>query len=143
MNTRTAALVAALTDALGFAERAWGLNSDQADQTMARWRAALAAATVIAPDDNSATAPVVKFHLDQAVDAMGEVWDHALAIIEQMPDCAIGEVLETVQALAVDTPVAGLDVVASDIPLPMVVGISGEWRTTQRRRRRAKGLPTA
>jgi hypothetical protein len=133
MNPTAAALVAALQDAIRFAENAWGPNTALADRTTAPWRAAIAAVT--APEESADPRPAVKYHLDQAVDLVGAGWRHTLAIGD-LTGADVGDVLRSVQVLTSSGALA-----ACNLPDDQVQALIAAWRATDCRRRSAKGLP--
>ncbi len=132
MNPTTAALVAALEDAIRFAEGAWDPNTALADRTTAPWRAAIAAAT--APEESADSLPAIKFRLDQAVDLAAEGWSHALAISD-LTGVDVGDVLHSIQVLTSSGTLA-----ASNLPHDQIATLIASWHETARRRHRAKRL---
>jgi len=137
MNPTTAALVAALAEAIRFAEDVYGdANVHLANRVTKPWCQALKAAriAVTPPGEGAEPDQAIKFHLDQAVDLAAEGWQHALAVSD-LAGVDVGDVLDSIHMLADSNTEQ-----ARHLPDDQVAALIASWHGTARRRRSAKRL---
>lgn len=134
-HTRVAALIAAVQEAVAFAEDTYGdANIGLANRTTRSWVAAIQATRLTPPDEK---AEAIRFHLNRAVDGMAESFSHALEIF-CLANADPGDVLDNIRALALAP--ASIDAGPSDLSEDQVAELLASCAATARRRRRAKRL---